>query len=140
MGKIHGRNASIYADDQSAACMAISGDLNSATLSYQGDAPDVTGFGDNTRQRLPDGIIEWELSVNGFYSTTADTAAACVLFPIVSGSTYIQYGPAGSTAGQVKYTGCAILTEFSQELGVEDAATFSATFVSRSGSLSASQW
>lgn len=139
MPKFHARNASIYVDTTAGACTAIGGDLNSATLEMNADTPDVTGFGDNTRQRLSGGLIEWSLSVNGFYNHGA-TGAACILFPLLAGSTYIQYGPVGSTSACIKYTGCAILNSLSYELGVEDAGTMSAEFVSRAGSLTASAW
>ena len=142
MPKFHARNASIYCDSAAAASTSISADLNSAELTYSMDAPDVTGFGDNTRQRLHGGLIEWELSVDGFVNHTGSTTAACILMGLLNagGSTLIYFGPAGSTSGSPKYTGCAVLTEFSQSYGTEDAAAFSATFQSRSGSLTASAW
>jgi hypothetical protein len=140
MTKIVGRNASIYVDDNSAACKAISADLSTATLTGGAESPEVTGFGDTTRQRLVNGLQEWELGVEGFVHDQGATTAGCILFPLLSGSTYIQFGPNGSAAGNPKFTGCAVLTEFNQDFNVEDAATFSATFVSRSGSLSASTW
>ncbi len=122
MTKIVGRNASIYVDDSSAACQSISADLSTATLTGTAESPEVTGFGDTTRQRLVDGLQEWELSVEGYVHDQGTSTAGCILFPIL------------------KFTGCAVLTEFTQDFNVEDAATFSATFVSRSGSLSASTW
>jgi hypothetical protein len=139
MPKFHARNASIYVDTTAGASTAISGDLNSATLEMSADTPDVTGFGDNTRQRLSNGLIEWNISVAGFYNHGA-TGAACILYPLLAGSTYIQYGPVGSTSGSIKYTGSAILSSLSFDLAVEDAGAMSAEFVSRSGSLTASAW
>lgn len=137
MPKVHARNASIYVDSAAGACTAISGDLNSVSLEMNADAPDVTGFGDNTRQRLHGGLIEWNMSMDGFWATGA-TAAACILFPLLAGSTYLQVGMAGSTSGCPKWTGCAVMTALSFDLGVEDSATMSAEFQSRSGSLTAS--
>lgn len=139
MAKIHARNASIYVDTTAGASTAISGDLNSVTLDMGADAPDVTSFGDNTRQRLSNGLQEWSISVAGFWNQGA-TAAACILFPLLAGSTYIQVGMAGSTSTCPKWTGSAVCTAFNLEMGVEDAATMSAEFVSRSGSLTASAW
>lgn len=135
---IHARNCSIYVES-SGASTAISPDLNSANLEMSADAPDVTGFGDNTRQRLSGGLIEWTLSLDGYYGRGA-TAAACILFPLLAGSTFIQFGPAGSTSGCQKLTGSAVMTSLSFEFGTEDAATMSCEFQSRAGSLSASAW
>lgn len=142
MPKFHARNASIYVETAAGASTSISADLNSAELSYSADAPDVTGFGDNTRQRLHGGLIEWEMSVDGFYNanSTGNTAASILMGLMnAGGSTVVYFFPAGSTAtGSPKYTGCAVLVSFDQSYGVEDAAAFSATFQSRSGSLTAS--
>lgn len=137
MAKIHARNASIYVDTTAGASTSISGDLNSVTLDMQADAPDVTGFGDNTRQRLSNGLQEWSISVAGFWSTGA-TAAACILFPLLAGSTYLQVGMSGSSSTCPKWCGSAVMTSFGIEGGVEDAFTMSAEFQSRSGSLTAS--
>ncbi|KKQ44072.1 MAG: hypothetical protein US62_C0034G0010 [Candidatus Woesebacteria bacterium GW2011_GWA1_37_8] len=52
MAKIVGRNASLYVEDSTGACRSISGDLNQVTLSRSAEAPDVTGFGEDMRQRL----------------------------------------------------------------------------------------
>ena len=135
---IHARNCSIYVDGASGSA-AISADLNSATLELSADAPDVTGFGANTRQRLSGGLIEWNLSFDGYYGRGA-AAAACILFPLLAGSTFVQFGPAGSTSGCQKFSGCAVMTSLSFDFGTEDAATMSCEFQSRSGSLSASAW
>jgi hypothetical protein len=139
MTAIHARNASIYIDTAAGACQAISGDLNTATLEFASDAPDVTGFGNNTRQRLSGGLVEWNLSISGFYKT-ASNSAACVLFDLVSGSTFVQFGPSGSASNSRRYSGCAVLVSYSEEYAVEDAITFSAELQSRSGSLTAGCW
>lgn len=140
MARVHGRNVSIYVDNSSGACQSISGDLNSATLTYTSEAPDVTGFGNTTRQRLGDGLIEWQLDVSGFWDNAGSTTAGCILFPIVTGSSYVQFGPTGSTAGNLKLTGSCLITEFNMEAGVEDALAFSCVIMSRTGSLSSSTW
>ena len=138
MAKIHARNASIYVDDTSSACTSVSGDTNQISLSFTSDAPEVTGFGDIARQRLSNGLTDWELTLNGYVNTP--DSSACVLHALNGGSTFIQFGPAGSAADGQKFTACAVCTDFTQDYGVEDAATFSATFSNRSGSLSASTW
>jgi hypothetical protein len=136
---IHARNASVYVDTTAGASTAISGDLNSCSLEMEADAPDVTGFGNDTRQRLSNGLKSWSFSINGFYAQGA-TTAACILYPLLAGSTYIQFGPAGSTSACQKFTGSAVMSSLSFEFGVEDSGQMSAGFDSRSGSMTASAW
>jgi len=139
MAKIPAKDASIYVWDTSSASKTITGDSNTATLSISVETPEVTAFGDGTRQRLPSGLLDWELSVNGFYSTGTDSIAE-VLRPLVGACTVVNFGPSGSSSGCILYTGCCICSEASFEFPVEGAATYSATFVARSGSLTSSSW
>lgn len=138
MAKIVARNASIYLDDTNAACQSMSGDMNNVSFEYTSEPIDVTAFGNSDRQNVPDGIKSWTFSMTGFVHDTAGTT--CILFPLLSGSTYIQFGPNGSAAGGIKYTASAILQTLSQEYAVDGAATFSAEVISRTGSISASTW
>lgn len=103
MAKFHGRNASIYLDSSAGASTAVGGDMNSCTLEMSAEAPEVTGFGDTTVQRLSGGLISWQLSCDGYYNQGA-TGAACILYPLLAGSTYLQFGPNGSTSGSIKLT------------------------------------
>ena len=140
MAKIHARNASIYVDSTAGASTAISADLNSATLSFTAEAPEVTGFGDNTVQRLSNGLTDWTFSAEGYWNDSANSAAS-ILYLLIAGSTFLQFGPSGSTSGSRKLSGSAVVT--SLELsngGVNDAVTFSIELTSRSGSITASSW
>jgi hypothetical protein len=136
MPKIHGRIASVHLEDTSSACTSFSGDGSSATLNYSIDAPEVTGFGDNTRQNLPGGILDWEFSMDGF--TNMPSATACVAQAVIQagGTTVLSFGPAGSTTSSCQVIlASAVLTEFNMENTTDDAATFSLTAVPRTGSL-----
>jgi hypothetical protein len=134
MGKLAARNASIGIDDSTAVCRALSGDVNSITLTYSAEAPEVTGFGSNVRERMQDGIKDWELTFDAFFNSDAARADQ-VLSGILGGSTRFCFGPAGSSSGASMYTACAILTSYEMTFGVEDAGTVSGTLVARSGSL-----
>ncbi len=134
MGKIAARNASIGVDDNTGTCQALSGDVNSVTLTYSAEAPEVTGFGSEVRERMQDGIKDWEFSFDAFYNSDANRADI-VLSGILGGSTRFCFGPAGSSSGASMYTACGILTSYEMTFGVEDAGTVTGTFVARSGSL-----
>ena len=134
MGKVAAKNASIGLDDISGACQALSGDINSVTLTYSAEAPEVTGFGSDVRERMQDGIKDWELTFDAFFNSDADRADA-VMSGILGGSTRFVFGPSGSISGSIMYTACAILTSYELGFTVEDAGTISGTLVARSGSL-----
>ena len=139
MARIVGRNASLYLEDSAAASRAMSGLLNTISLSRTAEAPDVTGFGDDNRQRLSSGIKDWELSFGAFFSTGANEVDV-VLNGILGGSTLFKFGPSGSTSTCVMYTACGVLTEYTADFSVEGAATVSGTIMARSGSLTRTTW
>src|SRR3990172_2128135 len=134
MPKIAARNASLYLDDANGACQAVSGDLNQITFTRNAEAPDVTSFGNDNRQRLSNGIKEWEISFNAFFNTNA-SALDEILHNILSGSTLMQFGPSGSSSGCIKYAASGVLTEYNADFTVEGAATVSGTIVARIGSV-----
>jgi hypothetical protein len=138
MSKIVGRNASLYLDDNS-VCRALAAQLSQITLTYSAEAPDVTGFGNDNRQRLSNSIKDWELTFNAFFSTGASEIAE-TLYDILGASTMFQFGPSGSTSGCTKYTACGILTEYASDFTVEGAATVSGTLVARTGSITQATW
>lgn len=139
MPKIHARNASIYIDTTAGASTSISGDLNSATLDLTAEAPEVTAFGDNTVQRLSNGLTDWTFSAEGFFNDTANSGAS-LLFQLVAGSTLLQFGPSGSTSGSRKFAASGVVTSFNLSNGVNDATAYSLEIVGRSGSVTASSW
>lgn len=141
MAKQHGRNASIYLDlTGTSTSTAFSGDSNSLSFSWTREAPEVTSFGDNTVQRLENGILDWEVSVEGFINTPAGTASNAYGIQLADGATRLIFGLGGSTSGCQKWTASAVLTEFSSENSVDGAITFSMTLTARSGSMTASTW
>ncbi len=139
MAKITARNVSLYIENAAGASTSISGRTNSATLSFSAETPDVTAFGATYRERVPDGLKDWELSIGGFSDLAANQLDA-TLFPTLGASTRIKYGPGGSTAGCTMYTACAVTSDYNIETSVEGAVTFSATFAARIGVMSASTW
>lgn len=134
MAKIIARNASLGIDDSSATCRPLSSLVNNIALSWSSESPEVTSFGQNTRERLQDGIKDWELTFDAFFSSGANEVDV-VLSGILGGSTRFSFGPAGSTSGCNMYAACAILSTYDMTFGVADAATVSGTLVARSGSL-----
>lgn len=139
MGKITSSSVALYVEDSSGASQSISGWGNSITLSWSSEAPEVTAFGNDTRERLPEGLKDWELSFDGFYGPDSGEIDD-ILSGILGQATVIQLGPAGSGAGDPKFTASAILTSYEIGITLEDAITVSATFTARSGSLTRGTW
>ena len=139
MARITAKNASFYLDDSSATCRAMSGRINSVTLGQSAEAPEVTSFGEGTRTRLNDGLKDYELTFDAFYDEASNQVDA-ILSGLIGGSTVFQLGPSGSTSTLVKYSGCVVLTDYTINLGVADAATVSMTLAPRTGSLTRTTW
>lgn len=135
MARIVAKNVSFGIDSAAGACVALSGRFNSVALSWTAETPEVTGFGAVNRERLPDGLQDYEVTLNGFYDAAAANVDATLSGIGPGGSTRFIVGLAGSTSSCVMYTGCVILSNYALNAGVADAATLTMTLTPRSGSL-----
>jgi len=79
------------------------------------------------------------MAFEGFYDNAIlGTNTAVIdeaLFNAWSASIDVVFGPGGSAAGGLKYTGSGILSDYEISWGLEDAITISGTIQSRSGSI-----
>jgi len=139
MARITARNCAIGVTDSAGACQSISGRGNSVSMSITAEAPEVTAFQDLWRTRLPDGLRDWEMSVNGVWDGAAEQVDS-ILFGILGSCTLVHFGPGGSTSGCTKYSACAVCTNYTVDGAVEGAVTYSATFSGRSGSMTNTTW
>ena len=76
------------------------------------------------------GLLDNTISISGFYDPTATTGPDAVLNPdFIAGTsrTWI-YGPYGSTASNVKYTGTGYVTKYNIKGGVGGAVEYEADF------------
>ena len=141
MPKQHGRNVSLYLEDSTGACTSFTGDGNSISFGLTIDAPEVTAFGDHTRQFLAGGLRTYEISFDGFVNMPSGTACTGIgIIQSASGVSLMTLGLAGSVSGSQKLTACVVVTEFSQDNPVDGAATFSLKLMPRTGSITASTW
>jgi hypothetical protein len=136
MAKLAARKASLYLEDGAGASMVMSAMVSSITLSMSVEIPEVTGFGNDNRERVSNGIKDWELQMNGFYGTAASEPGT-VLNSIYAagGSTRFILGPAGSVSGCPRYSACGVLTTYEITEAPADAAAVSFTITARSGSI-----
>ena len=137
--KLIARNASLYVFNATGGSVSLTGDTNSVSLSRSGDTPEVTAFGNTTRERIAGGLTDWELSINGFFTEGANSVDE-TLSDLMAQDTVIIFSPSGSGTGASRFSGSALLNDYSVEFPVDGAATITAKFVARAGSLTKDTW
>ncbi len=102
----------------------ISSYTDSCSLDRSIDTAETTAFGDDDRTYIA-GLRGSSFSASGHWDPTGDG----VLIGADDGATVAWvYGPEGNTAGDVQYSGNAILTGYNQSSGVGDKVAWSASF------------
>ncbi len=140
MARIVARNAVLGVDDNTGTSQNVSGRTNTIALSWTSEAPEVTAFTETTRTRVPGGLLDWEITADIWYDE-ASAQVDSIFSGLIGGSgTKIHFGPAGSVSGYVKYSGCAVITEYSMNFAVADAGTANVAFSARTGSLTRGTW
>lgn len=85
MAKISARNAGIFAGGRN-----LTTRLNAANMNLNAEAPDATVFGDDDRERLSNGIKDFEFGFSGFYDVSASKMGDN-LHELLTGSTYYGF-------------------------------------------------
>ena len=116
----HGKSTDFAIDDTGGSSRNISDTLTDVSFPQTIDTAETTAFGSSNKSYIV-GLKDTTISVSGIWDATVDG--------YISGTepasrTFI-YGPAGSTGGNVKYTGEAIMTNYSVSNPVGDVVTFS---------------
>lgn len=121
---VHGKSADFRIDNSGGSLTDISAYCDSVDFPITADTAEVTTFGDSSKEYVV-GLKDATISISGSWDATADA----VLAAIVGGAAgSFQYGPAGSTATNIKYTGECICTSYQVNAPVGDKVTFSAEF------------
>ena len=118
----HGKNSylSVDSDDLSAY-------LKTTGLEKTQDTHDVTCFGSSSKNYIP-GLKDGVIPLEGVWGTTVDGHMADIETAQDSaGYVAFIYGPNGSTAGYVKYSGNAILTNYNPNAQIDGEIKFSAS-------------
>lgn len=122
MAFVHGKTAVFKIDNSAGSLQDISAYCDSIDFPMTMDTAEVTTFGDSSKEYLA-GLKDATISISGSWDATADA----ILAALTTAGTF-EYGPAGSTAGLVKYTGEAICTGYTVNAPVGDKVSFSAEF------------
>ena len=119
---VHGKSVDFALDDTSGSSRNISDTLNSVDFPEVTETADTTAFGSSSRSFIV-GLESATMSISGLWDSTVDGYMKGGTEPA---SRSFIYGPAGSTGGNVKYTGEAIMTNYSISSPVGDVVTYSA--------------
>jgi len=121
----HGKNAVFKVDNSGGTLTDISNTLNSVSFPREIETLETTSFGSSNRSYVV-GFTDATISIEGSFDATVDAHLAGILGQEASVS--FEYGPEGSTAGYVKYTGECYLTSYETSAGVGDIVSMTAEF------------
>ena len=116
----HGKSTDFALDDTGGSSRNISNTLTDVSFPQTIDTAETTAFGSSNKSYIV-GLKDGSFSVSGICDATVDG----YLSGTEPASRSFIYGPAGSTGGNVKYTGEAIMTNYSVSNPVGDVVTYS---------------
>lgn len=118
----HGKNAVFKLDNSAGSLTDISAYCDEVSLPRSIETGETTVFGKTAKTYIV-GLTDATLSVSGKWDSTVDAHLAGILGQ--DATVTFEYGPEGSSAGRIKYTGEAIVTSFEASSPVGDVVTFS---------------
>lgn len=123
MAFVHGKNTNFQINSKD-----LSAYLDNVDMPLTGDTAETSTFGSSAKTYVA-GLTDSTFSIGGKWDPTATTGPDAVLQPLVgAAATTFIYGPAGSTAGFVKYTGSAICTSYKVTGPIGGVVSFTADF------------
>jgi hypothetical protein len=124
---VHGKSAVFKLDNSSGTLVDYSSYLNDVSLSRSIETAETTTFGvAGSAKTYIVGLSDATFSISGLFDSAADATLAGVLG--FATPLDFEYGPAGSTAGLIKYSGTCIMTGYNISASVGDAVQATADF------------
>jgi hypothetical protein len=121
----HGKSTVFKVDNSGGTLTDISNTLTDVSFPQTVETAETTSFGSSAKTYIV-GLTDSTISASGNFDATVDAHLAGITGQ--SATVSFEYGPEGSTTGQVKYTGEAILTSYEKSGAVGDVVTYSAEF------------
>jgi len=117
---VHGKSTDFEIDDTSGTSRNISNTVTNVDFPETLDTAETTAFGSTSKSYIV-GLRDATISVSGIWDATVDGYIRGGAEPA---SRSFIFGPAGDTGGNVKYTGEAIVTNYSISNPVGDVVTY----------------
>jgi hypothetical protein len=121
----HGKSTVFKVDNNAGSLTDISNTLTDVSFPQSVDTAETSAFGASAKSYIV-GLTDSTLSISGNFDATVDAHLAAIVGKADSVS--FEYGPEGSTATYVKYTGEALLTSYEKSGAIGDVVTYSAEF------------
>ena len=116
----HGKSTDFELDDTGGTSRSLANVLTSVDFPETIETAETTAFGATSKSYIV-GLRDASISVSGLWDATVD---GYIIGTEPATRSFI-FGPAGTTGGNVKYTGECILTNYSVSAPVGDVVTFS---------------
>ena len=119
----HGKNAAFKIDDSGGTLRDISDVLTDVSISRTADVAEVSAFS-NSSKAFVAGLKDATLTISGSFDATVDGYLSGILG--VEGS--FEFYPIGTTGGNPKASGEAIMTSYDRTPDIGGAVNFTASF------------
>lgn len=119
----HGKNAAFKIDDSGGTLRDISDVLTDVSISRTADVAEVSAFS-NSSKAFVSGLTDATLTISGSFDATVDG----YLSGILGAEGSFEFYPIGTTGGNPKASGEAIMTSYDRTPDIGGAVTFTAAF------------
>ena len=119
----HGKNAAFKIDDSGGTLRDISDVLTDVSISRTADVAEVSAFTNSSKAYVA-GLKDATLTISGSFDATVDG----YLSGILGAEGSFEFYPIGTTGGNPKVSGEAIMTSYDRTPDIGGAVTFTAAF------------
>jgi hypothetical protein len=119
----HGKNAAFKIDDSGGTLRDISDVLTDVAISRTADVAEVSAFSNSSKAYVA-GLKDATITISGSFDATVDG----YLSGILGAEGSFEFYPIGTTGGNPKASGEAIMTSYDRTPDVGGAVSFSAAF------------
>ena len=123
MAFVHGKSSVFKLDNASGSLTDISSYVNNVDFPETADVAETSVLGASAKSYIV-GLKDSTISLSGLFDATLDAIAGAVVGQ--SATLSFEYSPEGTASGKVKYTGEAIMTNYSLSSPVGDVVAWSA--------------
>jgi hypothetical protein len=119
----HGKNAAFKIDDSGGTLRDISDVLTDVSISRTADVAEVSAFTNSSKAYVA-GLKDATMTISGSFDATVDG----YLSGILGAEGSFEFYPIGTTGGNPKASGEAIMTSYDRTPDIGGAVTFTAAF------------